>query len=138
MPVGSRPVAATDACTNPDRTAARLVAEIQISPSMTRDRHNDSAIITAIWVLPHAPGQFGRVSGRGRVRHERHGRTRDEDVRETGCGVGTVGEPVGERRHLADPESPRWLSWHSHWASPPATPIDAAVPETSSEHLNNT
>ena len=48
VPVGSRPVAATDACTNPDTTADRLVAEIQISPSMTSDRHNDSAIITAI------------------------------------------------------------------------------------------
>ena len=63
VPVGSRPVAATDACTSPDRTAARLVTEIQISPSMTRDRHNDSAIIAASWVLPPAPGQFGRVSG---------------------------------------------------------------------------
>ena len=51
------PVAATDACTNADSTDARLVAAIQISASMARERHNDSAIIAAIWVLPDAPSQ---------------------------------------------------------------------------------
>ena len=50
-------MAATDACTNADSTDARLVAAIQISASMARERHNDSAIIAAIWVLPHAPSQ---------------------------------------------------------------------------------
>ena len=122
VPVGSRPVAATDACTNPDRTAARSVAEIQISPSMTCDRHNDSAIITADLGLAARAGPVRQALGGGRVRHERNGRSRDEDVREAAGGVGSVGKPLGERRHLADPEAPRWLSWHSHWASPPATP----------------
>ena len=59
VPVGSMPVAATDASTKPDRMDARLVTEIQTSASMACERHNDSAISTAIWVLPQAPSQFG-------------------------------------------------------------------------------
>src|SRR5580692_4443471 len=57
VPVGSIPVAAADASANAASTYARLVAVIQISMSMALDRHSDSAIITAIWVLPHVPGQ---------------------------------------------------------------------------------
>ena len=59
------------------------------------------------------------------------------EVREVADGVGTLGEPLGEGRHLADPESPRRLSWYSHWASPPATPIRTGVPGTSYDHVNN-
>ena len=62
VPVGSMPVAAADACTYRDRTAARLVAEIQMSASMAPDRHSDSAMITAVWVLPLAPRQFSESS----------------------------------------------------------------------------
>src|SRR5580658_158414 len=61
VPVGAIPVAATDASTYPDSTDARLVAEIQISASMARDRHSDSAVMAAIWVLPEAPSQFGSL-----------------------------------------------------------------------------
>ncbi len=63
-PVGSIPVAAADACTNPDSTDARLVAEIQTSASMSPDRHSDSAMAAAIWVLPHAPSQFDGPSAK--------------------------------------------------------------------------
>ena len=61
VPVGAIPVAATDASTYPDSTDARLVAGIQISASMARDRHRDSAVMAAIWVLPDAPSQFGSL-----------------------------------------------------------------------------
>ena len=135
VPVGSRPVAATDACTNPDMTAARLVAESQISPSMARDRHKDSAIITAIWVLPHAPGQFGRVwttAGSGTSATAEPG-TRTSARPPTVSGrsvkpsvsggisptrnrrVGSAGIPTGPHR--------------------PPTPIDTALQRASSEHL---
>ncbi len=58
VPVGSMPVAATDASTYPVSTDERLVAEIQTRMSMAPDCHSDSARSTAIWVLPHAPSQF--------------------------------------------------------------------------------
>ena len=80
VPVGSMPVAAADACMYAESTDARLVAAIQISTSMAPDRHNDSAMITAIWVLPHAPSQLRRALGEGRARYERHGRAGDERV----------------------------------------------------------
>ena len=48
VPVGSMPVAANHPCTSPERTDARLVAEIQMSASTAPDRQSDSAIITAI------------------------------------------------------------------------------------------
>ena len=40
------------------------MAEIQISASMAPDRHIDSAMITAIWVLPQAPSQFDGPSAK--------------------------------------------------------------------------
>src|ERR1700734_354555 len=59
---GSRPVTVAEACAYPDRTAARSVALIQTSTSMAPDRHSDSAIHAASWVLPEAPSQFLRPS----------------------------------------------------------------------------
>jgi hypothetical protein len=64
VPVGSIPVAATDASTKPDSTDARLVTLIQISASMTPERHSVSALLAAIWVLPHAPSQFCEPSAK--------------------------------------------------------------------------
>ncbi len=64
VPAGSMPKAATDACTYPESTDARLVAETQMSTSMAADRHRDSAMITAIWVLPQAPSQFDGPSAK--------------------------------------------------------------------------
>ena len=58
------PNAAVEACTYPESTDARLEAEIQISASMPADRHSDSAMITAIWVLPQAPSQFDGPSAK--------------------------------------------------------------------------
>ena len=64
VPAGSMPKAAAEACTYPESTDARFVAEIQISASMAPDRHSDSAMITAIWVLPQAPSQFDGPSAK--------------------------------------------------------------------------
>jgi hypothetical protein len=58
VPAGSIPVAGTEAWTKPESTDVRLVALIQISRSMAPDRHSDSALTTATWVLPQAPSQF--------------------------------------------------------------------------------
>ena len=64
VPAGSTPKAAAEAWTYPESTDARFVAEIQLSASMAPDRHIDSAMITAIWVLPQAPSQFDGPSAK--------------------------------------------------------------------------
>ena len=58
------PKASAEAWTYAESTDARLIAEIQISASMPPDLHNDSAMITAIWVLPQAPSQFDGPSAK--------------------------------------------------------------------------
>ena len=114
VPVGSMPVAATDACTYADSTDARLVAEIQISASMAADRHSDSAMITAIWVLPQAPSQFDGPSAKAEPGTSARVTARDERVHDAARGIGPLGVSLGQRRHLAHPESlSRLLSRHS-------------------------
>src|SRR5689334_4455282 len=44
FPIGATSAAAAEACANPDRTAARPVAEIQTSESTIPERHSESAI----------------------------------------------------------------------------------------------
>src|SRR5215470_10159429 len=56
---GSMPIAATAAAAYPDSTEDSLVALTQTSRSSSPDRHNDSAMWIASWVLPQAPSQSG-------------------------------------------------------------------------------
>ncbi len=113
VPAGWIPVAATDASTKVDSTAERSMTETQTSTSMACDRHSDSAIITAIWVLPARAQPVRRAVGGRRLRHEGGGGTGNEDVGDPARGVGSLGNSLGERRHLADAESLPLLCWHS-------------------------
>ena len=97
------PVAVTDASTNVDSTDARLVAVIQISVSMAPDCHNDSAIITAIWVLPHALSQSGGPSADAEFGTSATAEPGTTSVHDPASGVGTVSKSLGQRRHLAYP-----------------------------------
>jgi len=98
------------------------------SPQGLGDHRRHLGLAARAW-----PVRQGR--GERRIRKEGHRRTRDQDVGEGAYAVRTVGKAVGERGNLTDAESPRRLSWDSHWASPPATPIDAVLQPGPSQHL---
>ena len=84
--------------------------------------------ITAIWVLPHTPGQFGGLSAKAEPARAPR-RTRDEHVHDAASGVGPVGESLGQRGHLADAESPCCLlSWHSSWGPTARHPQLGIIP----------
>ena len=90
------------------------MAEIQISASMAPDRHSDSAMITAIWVLPQAPSQFCGPSAKaepGTSASVEPGTSASTMPRAVS---GRSVKSLGERRHLAHPESLSSLpGWHS-------------------------
>ena len=89
------------------------MAGIQISASMAPDRHSDSAMITAIWVLPQAPSQFDGPSAKAEPGTSARV-ARDERLHDAARGIGPVGVSLGQRRHLAHAESlSRLLSRHS-------------------------
>ena len=141
VPVGSMPNAATEACTYPESTDARLVAEIQISASMAagppqrlRDDHRDLGLAAGAQPVRRALGE-------GRARHQRQRGSRDERVHDAASGVGSFGVTLGKRRHLAHPESlSRLLSRNSSRGHhSPLPPTIHLVSKTSSEYsINNT
>ncbi len=105
VPVGSMPMAATEACTYPESTDARLVAgdpDQRVDgpgpPQRLRDDHGDLGLAAGAQPVRRALGE-------GRARHQRQGRARDKRVHDAASGVGPVGVSLGERRHLAHPES---------------------------------
>ena len=79
--------------------------------------------------------------GEGRARHQGQGRARDERLHDAARGIGPVGVSLGQRRHLAHPESlSRLLSRHSSRGHHcPLPPTIHPVSKTSSEYsINNT